>query len=68
MTDEQMQELDRVLKLWSQSYQTITDGLPHEDRCHHEMRHYLGFMEEYDYCIKCDAKHINGQWIDKKLI
>jgi len=63
MNDEQMQELDRVLKLWSQSYQNITDGLPHEGGCQHEIRHYLGFMEEYDYCSKCDAKFLNGEWI-----
>lgn len=67
MTNEQMQELDRVLKLWSQSYQTLTQGLPHEGLCDHEIKHYLGFMEEYDYCQKCDAKLIDGQWLEKKI-
>lgn len=24
--------------------------------CNHEWRHYVGFTEVYDYCVKCDKK------------
>jgi len=64
MTDEQMNELDRILKLWSENqHAELVNTL---EGCSHEEKHYLGFMEEYNYCLKCDAKKINGEWIKKR--
>ena len=59
-----MSELDRILKLWSENQQTELHHLL--EGCTHEERHYVGFMEEYNYCLKCDAKKINGEWIKKR--
>lgn len=63
MNDEQMNELDRILKLWSEGQQANLLNIPGE--CSHEERHYIGFMEEYQFCLKCDAKKVNGEWIKK---
>lgn len=27
-----------------------------ENYCEHEWKHYIGFREEYDYCVYCPAK------------
>lgn len=63
MNEEQMQELDRILKLWSDSYQNQTNF--ELASCVHEPRNYTGFNEEYEFCLKCDAKRINGAWVEK---
>lgn len=64
MSDDHLQELDRILKLWSESQKASMNNLL--ETCSHEERHYTGFMEEYDFCLKCDAKKINGEWIKDK--
>ncbi len=66
MSDEQMNELDRILKLWSESQQANLLNISGE--CMHEEHHYIGFMEEYKFCIKCDAKMEEGEWIKKPII
>jgi hypothetical protein len=64
MNQEQIEELDRILKLWADSFQKgQSDSLPLG--CQHEPKYYIGFREEYEFCQKCDAKKINGLWIDK---
>ena len=54
------EELDLLLKQWADSlfkeYDAIASG------CQHETQTYIGFSEQYEFCIKCDAKKINGQW------
>lgn len=30
--------------------------LEDNDPCFHEYKRYVGFLESYDYCIKCDIK------------
>jgi hypothetical protein len=63
MNQEQMQELDRILKLWADSYQNQSN--PEFIGCIHEPKYYVGFSEEYEFCIKCDAKKVDGLWLDK---
>ena len=65
MNQDQLQELDRVLKLWAESYSLHPDLA--ENGCFHEVKTYVGFREEYDYCLKCDAKKVNGQWTDSTV-
>lgn len=59
---DQIQELDRILKLWAESYtnQTLMEPMG----CQHQPQHYIGFREEYEFCVKCDAKKINGLWVE----
>jgi hypothetical protein len=61
MDQEQMQELDRILKLWADSYQPNMDA--DLTGCHHDSKVYIGFSEEYEYCTKCDSKKIAGEWL-----
>ncbi len=70
MDQEQIQELDRILQLWVESYQNKNGQGIHasdmnSDCCQHEVQMYIGFCEQYEYCSKCDAKKINGAWITK---
>jgi hypothetical protein len=63
MNEEQTQELDRILKLWADSYQNQTNF--QLAGCMHEPRYYVGFREEYEFCLKCDSKRIDGTWVEK---
>lgn len=65
MDQEQMQELDRILKLWADSYQN--HSLTEIAGCRHEPKYYMGFREEYEFCVKCDAKKIDGLWVEKQI-
>lgn len=60
MNEEQIQELDRILKLWADSQQNSSES----HGCLHETKYYIGFSEEYEFCTKCDAKKINGLWVE----
>ena len=63
MDDKQVQELDRILKLWANSYNPqIEPELPLNTGCQHQSQLYIGFREEYEFCVKCDAKRLNGVW------
>lgn len=35
--------------------------------CWHEWHHYIGFTEEYDYCIKCNKKIFRDQRLQDSL-
>jgi hypothetical protein len=62
MSQEQMSEMDRILKLWAESYNKQFEVEP--QGCRHEGKYYIGFREEYEFCVKCDAKKINDQWVE----
>ena len=53
-------ELDQLLKQWAESIFQEYDKVSSE--CKHEAQTYIGFSEQYEYCLICDAKKINGQW------
>ena len=60
--EEQVRELDRILKLWAESYNVNKPLELHG--CQHQIQYYNGFREEYEFCTKCDAKKINGLWVE----
>lgn len=63
MNQSQSNDIDHILRLWAQSYlPTIENKLP--EGCQHESKYYIGFREEYEFCLKCDAKKLNGVWIE----
>jgi hypothetical protein len=60
MAIDQSTTLEEILKRWSV---TFTEGSKENSfGCEHEVKDYVGFAEQYEYCIKCDAKKINGEW------
>lgn len=59
----QTNDIDHILRLWAQAYLPQEKITIHEG-CQHEPKFYLGFREEYEFCLKCDAKKLNGVWVE----
>lgn len=60
MSVNQTTSLEDILKKWAVSYKESSDV--NSFGCQHETSTYTGFSEQYEYCRKCDAKKINGEW------
>jgi hypothetical protein len=60
MAIDQTTSLEDILKKWAISFKENNK----EDSfgCQHESRDYTGFSEQYEFCAKCDAKKVNGEW------
>lgn len=66
MNEVHAQELDRIMKLWANAYNTpLVPDFAELAGCNHQVQHYIGFREEYEFCVKCDAKKMNGVWIER---
>ena len=63
MNENSTHLIDEVLERWKQQLNLKT---PSEAGCEHEAREYMGFTERYNFCLKCDAKLIDGNWIEKR--
>lgn len=64
MTDTQVQELDLILKRWAKTYDPADPIVIEPQGCQHDTKLYIGFREEYEFCVKCDAKKLNGAWVE----
>lgn len=59
MTGREAKSIDQILELWSKQ---LNDKARLTEGCQHEAKEYLGFTDKYDFCIKCDAKFLDGKW------
>ncbi|MEY4616787.1 MAG: hypothetical protein RJB66_1747 [Pseudomonadota bacterium] len=64
MTDTQINELDLILKRWARTYDPEAPIVIEPEGCKHDIKLYIGFREEYEFCAKCDAKKLDGQWTE----
>jgi hypothetical protein len=60
MSIDQSTSLEEILRKWSISFK---EGNSESSfGCQHDPKEYNGFAEQYEFCTKCDAKKINGEW------
>lgn len=62
MDEVRLNSIDDVLERWKQQ---LNRGPAISFGCEHEPREYIGFTDCYDFCLKCDAKLIDGNWVQK---
>jgi hypothetical protein len=60
MAIDQTTSLEDILKKWAIAFKESSNK--DSFGCQHDSKHYTGFSEEYEYCSKCDAKKVNGEW------
>lgn len=51
--------IDEILQRWAKQLYANVDP---QEGCVHEPKEYIGFTEKYEFCLKCDAKYIDGIW------
>lgn len=59
MSVTEVQSIDEILQRWAKQLYANTET---QEGCMHEPKEYIGFTEKYEFCLKCDAKYIDGTW------
>ena len=62
MTESENHLIDEVLEKWKQQ---MNRGPSISFGSEHEPQEYIGFTDRYDFCLKCDAKLVDGHWVLK---
>lgn len=62
MAIDQSTSLEEILNKWAIAFKENSQRDNDSYGCQHEVKEYIGFSEQYEYCSKCDAKKIAGEW------
>jgi hypothetical protein len=62
MAIDQSTSLEEILNKWAIAFKENSKRQALSYGCQHDIREYIGFSEQYEYCIKCDAKKVDGDW------